>query len=127
VQERYGISSTQFPDFLALMGDSIDNIPGVPGIGEKTARDLLQRFGSLEQLLAQSDEVTKPKVREALLTYAEQARLSKRLATIRTDLPVPWAVADLARKTPDVTALLALFRELEFSRLVQHFSQPDLA
>lgn len=126
VQERYGISTSQFPDFLALMGDSIDNIPGVPGVGEKTARDLLQHFGSLEAVLERSVEVAKPKVREALLTHAEQARLSKRLATIRRDLPIPWAVADLTRKTPDVTALLELFRELEFSRLVQHFSQGQL-
>jgi 5'-3' exonuclease len=123
VQERYGISPSQFPDFLALMGDSIDNIPGVPGVGEKTARDLLQHFGTLEALLDRSAEVTKPKVREALLRHAEQARLSKWLATIRTDLPIPWALADLTRKAPDVAALLELFHELEFSRLAQQFSQ----
>jgi len=112
---------------LALMGDNIDNIPGVPGVGEKTARDLLQQFGSLEALLERSAEVAKSKLRESLRTYAEQARLSKRLASIRMDLPVPWAVTDLTRKAPDVTGLLDLFRELEFSRLVHHFSQPDLA
>jgi 5'-3' exonuclease len=126
VQERYGVSTSQFPDFLALMGDSIDNIPGVPGVGEKTARDLVQHFGSLEAVLAGSAEVAKPKVREALLAHAEQARMSKRLVTIRTDLPIPWAVAGLTRNPLDVPALLALFRELEFSRLVQQFSQPDL-
>jgi 5'-3' exonuclease len=123
VQERYGISPGQFPDLLALMGDSIDNIPGVPGVGEKTARDLLQHFGRLEAVLERAAEVARPKVREALLTHAEQARLSKRLATIRSDLPIPWAVADLTRQAPDVAALIALFRELEFSRLVQQFSQ----
>jgi 5'-3' exonuclease len=123
VQERYGISPGQFPDLLGLMGDSVDNIPGVPGVGEKTAQDLLQRFGMLEAVLERSVEVGRPKVREALLTHAEQARLSKRLATIRTDLPIPWATADLARKGPDMAALLELFRELEFSRLVQQFSQ----
>jgi len=126
VQERYGISPGQFPDLLALMGDSVDNIPGVPGVGEKTARDLLQRFGTLEGALQRSAEAGRPKVREALLTHAEQARLSKRLATIRTDLSIPWAVADLIRKAPDMTALIELFRELEFSRLVQQFSQPTL-
>ena len=123
VQERYGISPGQFPDLLALMGDSIDNIPGVPGVGEKTARDLLQRFGGLEAVLKRAAEVARPKVREALLTHAEQARLSKRLATIRSDLPIPWAVADLTRQAPDGAALMALFRDLEFSRLVQQFSQ----
>jgi DNA polymerase-1 len=123
VLERYGISPGQFPDLLALMGDSIDNIPGVPGVGEKTARDLLARFGTLETVLVRAAEVSRPKLREALRTQAEQARLSKRLATIRTDLPVPWATADLSRKAPDSSALLGLFRELEFSRLVQQFSQ----
>ncbi len=127
VQERYGISPGQFPDLLALMGDSIDNIPGVPGVGEKTARDLLQRFGTLEAVLERTAEIGKPKVREALQTHAEQARLSKRLATIRTNLPIPWTVADLARTTPDTAAMLELFRELEFSRLIQQFSQPTLA
>jgi len=123
VQERYGISPGQFPDLLALMGDSIDNIPGVPGVGEKTARDLLQHFGTLEAVLERSADVARPKVREALGAHAEQARLSKRLATIRTDLRVPWATVDLIRKAPDMLALLELFRELEFSRLVQQFSQ----
>jgi len=127
VQERYGISPGQFPDLLALMGDSVDNIPGVPGVGEKTARDLLQHFGTLEAVLERRAEVARPKVREALLAHAEQARLSKRLATIRRDLPIPWVVADLTRKAPDMTALLELFRELEFSRLLQQFSQPTLS
>jgi 5'-3' exonuclease len=123
VRERYGISAEQFPDFLALMGDSIDNIPGVPGIGEKTARDLLQRYGAIEAVLERAAEAPRPKVREALQRYAEQARLSKRLATIRTDLPIPWAPADLSRKAPDIPALLDLCRDLEFSRLAQQFSQ----
>jgi len=123
VQERYGVSPGQFQDLLALMGDSIDNIPGVPGVGEKTARDLMQRYGTLEAVLERGVEVSRPRLRESLRTHAEQARMSKRLATIRTDLPVPWTAADLSRKAPDVPALLALFRELEFSRLVQQFSQ----
>lgn len=123
VQERYGISPGQIPDLLALMGDSIDNIPGIPGVGEKTARALLQRFGTLEAVLERSAEVEKPKLREALRRHAEQARRCKRLATIRTGLPLPWAPADLTRKTPDTAALLALFRELDFARLIQQFSQ----
>ncbi len=126
VQERYGISPGQIPDLLALMGDSIDNIPGVPGVGEKTARDLLRRFGTLEAVLERCAEVKRPKLREALRAHAEQARLCKRLATIRTDLPVPWAPAEFTRRAPDWAALLALFRELEFSRLIQQFSQGQL-
>ncbi len=123
VLDRYGISPAQLPDLLALMGDSVDNIPGIPGIGEKTARDLLQRYGTIEAVLERRAEVPRPKVRDALQRHGEQARLSKRLATIRTDLPMPWAPADFSRKPPDVPALLDLFRELEFSRLAQQFSQ----
>jgi 5'-3' exonuclease len=123
VQERYGISPERLPDFLALTGDSIDNIPGVPGIGDKTARELLQRFGTLESLLERVDEVSRPKLREALRAHAEQARLSKRLATVRVDLPVPWTIAELVRQAPDHAALLGLFRELELTRLAQQFAQ----
>jgi ribonuclease HI len=123
VQERYGIPPERIPDLLALMGDSIDNIPGVPGVGEKTARDLLQRFGGLEEVLDRVTEVARPKLRDALRGHAGQARLSKRLASIRTDLAVPWATGDFARKAPDIPALLALCRELEFSRLAQQLGQ----
>lgn len=126
VEGRYGIAPGQVPDLLALMGDSSDNIPGIPGVGEKTARDLLRRFGSLEAALERAAEVERPKLREALVAHADQARLCKRLATIRTDLDVPWEVADLARREPDTPALLAIFRELEFTRLVQQFEQPSL-
>jgi 5'-3' exonuclease len=126
VEGRYGISPAQVPDLLALMGDSSDNIPGVPGVGEKTARELLQSFGSLEDVLERVAEVSRPKLREALTTHAQQARLSRRLATIRRDLPVPWSVADFRRRGPDVPNLLALFRELEFTRLIQQFEQPSL-
>jgi len=126
VEGRYGIAPRQVPDLLALMGDSSDNIPGIPGVGAKTARDLLLRFGSLEVALARAAEVERPKLRAALAAHADQARLSKRLATIRTDLDVPWGVADLARTAPDTTALLVIFRELEFTRLVQQFEQPNL-
>jgi 5'-3' exonuclease len=124
VQDRYGIAPRQVPDLLALMGDSSDNIPGIPGVGEKTARDLLRRFGSLEVALARAVEIERPKLREAIAAHADQARLSKHLATIRTDLDVPWGAADLTCVPPDTASLLAIFRELEFTRLVQQFSQP---
>jgi 5'-3' exonuclease len=123
VLERYGIPPERIPDLLALMGDSIDNIPGVPGVGEKTARDLLQRYGTLEGVLDRVAEVAKPKLRDILRTHAEQARLSKRLASLRTDLAVPWTAGDLARRAPDIPALLALCRELEFSRLARQLGQ----
>jgi 5'-3' exonuclease len=126
VEERYGISPERLPDLLALMGDSIDNIPGIPGVGEKTARDLLQQFGTLEGLLKRAAEVSRPRLRELLQRHAERARMSKHLATVNTDLDLPWAAADLRRQAPDVPALLALFRELEFTRLLQQFSQGHL-
>jgi len=123
---RFGVAPSVVPDLLALMGDASDNIPGVPGIGEKTARDLLRHFGSLEAVLARVAEVARPKLRDALAAHAEQARLSKRLATIRTDLDLPWDVKDLLRHPPDAAALVAIFRELQFTRLVQQFEQPNL-
>jgi 5'-3' exonuclease len=125
VIQRYGVPPARIPDLLALMGDSSDNIPGVPGIGEKTARSLLVRYGDLEGVLAHGDEAT-PKLRGALAAHAEQARFSGRLATIRTDLPLPWSVSDLATHPPDIKAVLALCRELEFTRLAEQFAQPTL-
>ena len=126
VRERYGIPPERLPDLLALMGDSVDNIPGVPGIGEKTARDLLQRFGTLEALLERVEEVSRTKLREAIRSHADQARLCKRLATVRTDLAVPWTAADLTRQAPDTEALLAICRELELTRLAQQFAQGQI-
>ena len=126
VDGRFGVAPSQVPDLLALMGDTSDNIPGVPGVGQKTARDLLRRFGSLEAALARAAEVERPKLREALTAHADQARLSKRLATLRTDLDLPWDVGDLTRHPPDAAALVAIFRELQFTRLVQQFEQPSL-
>lgn len=127
VEGRYGIAPRQIPDLLALMGDTSDNIPGIQGVGEKTARDLLRRFGSLEAVLARIAEVGRPRLRETLSSHAEQARLSKQLATIRTDLDIPWHAPHLARVAPDTGGLLAIFRELEFTRLVQQFEQPSLS
>jgi len=124
VEQRYGVAPRQFPELLALMGDSIDNIPGIPGVGDKTARDLLRRFGDLEGVLERAGEIASPKLREAVRTHAEQVRLSQRLATIRTDLPLTWQPADFHRAAPDVPSLLALFRELGFTRLAEQLSQP---
>jgi len=126
VVAKFGIAPTQIPDLLALMGDSSDNIPGVPGIGEKTARDLLQRFGNLDQILERLGEITKPKLRETLTAYAEQARMSKRLATVRRDLALPCRLADLSCSEPDLNQLLPFLRELEFTRLIRQFEQPTL-
>src|SRR5881275_1543773 len=88
VVERYGIPPELIPDFYGLKGDTSDNIPGVPGIGDKTASELLQRFGTLEAVLRSIDEITGAKRKENLVNHADDARLSKQLATIRRDVPV---------------------------------------
>src|ERR687897_846484 len=89
VIERYGIPPELVPDFIGLKGDTSDNIPGVPGIGDKTASDLLQRFGDLETVLASVDQISGAKRKQNLTEFAEDARVSKRLATIKRDVPLP--------------------------------------
>src|SRR5205807_1490158 len=88
VLDRYGIPPELIPDFYGLKGDTSDNIPGVPGIGDKTASDLLQSFGSLEQVLAHIDDVSGAKRKQNLIEHAEDARISKELATVRRDVPI---------------------------------------
>ena len=104
---------------MALMGDSIDNIPGAKGIGEKGARELIQRFGSVEAALERAAEVEGKRYREALQTQADQVRLSKKLATIACDAPVPLELDVMKRQPPDMEALRALYSELGFSSLLK--------
>lgn len=125
--ERFGVPPEQVVDYLALVGDSADNIPGVPGVGPKTAVELLQRFRSLDAVLARADEVPQRRVREALQAHAEAARLSRELVTIRTDLELPIAVEDLRRQEPDWEALRRLFVELEFHSLLRELPPPASA
>jgi DNA polymerase-1 len=113
VIERYGIAPELIPDFYGLKGDTSDNIPGVPGIGEKTASELLQNFGSLEDLLARSDEVSGAKRRENLLAHREDALISKQLATMQRDLPLEISLTDVLAAEPDLTALRTAFRRYE--------------
>ena len=94
VIERFGVRPEQVVEVMGLAGDAIDNIPGVPGIGEKTAIELIKTFGSIENLLAHLDQVPQKKLKENLETYGEQARLSRKLATIHTDVPVPYRLKD---------------------------------
>ncbi len=126
VVARYGVPPDALVDLFALTGDAIDNVPGVPGVGEKTARALLQEFGSLEGLLADLGKVARPKLREALAAHAEQARRSRELVRARTDVAVPVDLEALRRQPPDSEAFLALCRELEFTKLQAAFSQGTL-
>jgi DNA polymerase-1 len=119
VEQIFGVRPDQVPDVLALWGDQSDNIPGVPGIGDKGAKELVRRFGDLETLLAQVDKVESRRYREPLLSHAEDARLSRRLAVIRCDAPLEAAPAALQVRPPDVEATRALFTELEFTALLR--------
>jgi DNA polymerase-1 len=118
VKARYGVGPERMVDLMALMGDDIDNIPGVPGIGEKTATQLLQQFGSLEQLYESLNDLDSPVQRRKLETAREQAMLSQELARIDAEVPLTMTLEDLALREPDWRALRALLRELEFKRLL---------
>jgi DNA polymerase-1 len=112
--ERLGVPPSFVTDYLSLVGDSSDNVPGVKGIGDKTACELVAQYGHLEEILAHASELTKKRPREALLAHAENARLSKELVTIRDDLPVAFDLDALKVGTPDNAALAQLYVELEF-------------
>lgn len=116
VYERFQVGPDRVSDVLALSGDTSDNVPGVPGIGEKTAGKLIAEFGSLEGLLDRISEVSGAKRKENLATYADQARLSHQLVKIATDVPLDIDEADLALSAPDYEAFDALCAEFEFGR-----------
>ncbi len=117
--ERLGVPPSQVVDYLALVGDSSDNVPGVKGIGSKGAVELLGQFGSLEAMLARTSEVKAKRAREALGQFQAEARLSRQLVTIRRDVPVTLDLGPLAESEPDRAALLKLCAELEFYTLVR--------
>ncbi len=122
VLARYGVEPKLLPDLFGLMGDSSDNIPGVPGIGEKRARELLQRFGSLEGVFSCLEEVSPPKIRQALSRSRDQAFLSKRLATIDTSMELEISLESLRHGPADVQKLRGIFKALEFHRLLQEWT-----
>ncbi len=119
VREYLGVSPEQVPDLLALRGDPVDNIPGAPGIGEKGARELINRFGTVEAAMERAGEVERKAYRESLLNHRDTILLSKRLATIDTNVPVECDLRTCAVRAPDLDALKALYRELEFFSLLK--------
>ena len=121
VCERYGIQEPkQLIDILGLWGDAADNIPGIPGIGEKTAALLVGKYGSVENLIAHADEL-KGKQKENVIMFAEQGLMSKALATINLEVPVKFDEEELRTKEPDLPTLMALFEELEFRTFAKRF------
>jgi DNA polymerase I len=124
-EQFMGVKPSQVSDLLALMGDSVDNIPGAPGIGEKGARDLIQRFGSVEGAIEHAAEVERRTYRESLQNNRDQILLSKQLATIQTDVPVEFDLSKLAAQEPDVPALKQIYKELEFFSLLKELGPTE--
>jgi DNA polymerase-1 len=122
--ERLGVPPALVTDYLALVGDSSDNVPGVKGIGDKTAQELVNAFGALENILEHAAEIQKKRPREALLGQAELARLSKQLVTIRDDIDVALDLERMRLSDPDRDRLRALFVELEFHTLAKELAAP---
>ncbi len=131
VIDRYGIPPELIPDFIGLKGDTSDNIPGVPGIGDKTAAELLQRFGSLESVLAHVDQISGAKRKQNLIEHAGEARVSKQLATAHRDLALELDLAEFVSREPDRSKLRDVFRQFELReplrRLEEALGSADLA
>lgn len=117
--ERLGVEPRYVTDYLALVGDTSDNVPGVKGVGEKTACELIAQYGPIENILAHVNDITKKRPREALIEHADDARLSKELVTIREDLPLELDLNALKVEAPDTEALTRLYLELEFHALAK--------
>jgi DNA polymerase-1 len=117
VEEKFGIKPSLMIDYLALCGDTSDNIPGVPGVGDKTARELVSTLGNVDEIYANIDQVKKPALKEKLITGKDLAYMSKQLATICLDVPIDTDLDRLAIKEQDPKALRTLYRELEFTSL----------
>jgi len=122
VVKRFGVPPDKVVEVMGLCGDTSDNIPGVPGVGEKTAAKLIEQFGSIEDLLKNLDQVKSAALRENLSHYADQARLSRELATLDTEAPLIWQLLDLKLGSPDRERLHKIFKEMEFSKLLKEFT-----
>ncbi|MGA7705383.1 MAG: DNA polymerase I [Solirubrobacteraceae bacterium] len=131
VIDRYGLAPELIPDFYGLKGDTSDNIPGIPGIGEKTASELIQRFGSLEGVLSHVRDIGGPKRKQNLIDHADDARLSKSLATVNRELPVDFDLKSEASREPDRSRLREVFRRWELRdplrRLEEALGEAEIA
>ena len=120
--DRYGFSPEQFIDYKGLMGDQSDNIPGIPGVGEKTAQKLILQFGTIANLLARTEEISNAKLRQKVEDNAELAAMSRRLATIHTEVPIDVDFSVCKITEPDYEALIEIYRRLEFNSLLKKLS-----
>ncbi|MCR4443367.1 MAG: DNA polymerase I [Peptococcaceae bacterium] len=131
LKKKYGLLPEQMIDLKGLMGDSSDNIPGIPGVGEKTALKLIQEYGSMENVLAHHGDFKGKKLGELLRDYADQARLSRKLAVIEREVPVEFKLDDCKRVEPDYPKLVEILRELEFRSILENMmnknNSPDVA
>jgi DNA polymerase-1 len=127
VEEDFGVPPDRVVDVLALKGDAVDNVPGVPGIGEKGARQLIKQFGDLDNLLEHASEIKRKSYREGLVENRDQALLSKDLVTIHTDLPIDFEPQALQHDPPDTAALGEIYRELEFFTLLEELGSAGTA
>ena len=125
VKEKYGVAPTLLVDYKGLVGDKSDNIPGVAGVGDKTARQLIQRYGTIEEIYEHLDEIESTRARKSLAGQKERALLSKRLSTIVTDVPINLNLEQCRASDYDRDEVIALFRELEFRSLVQRLPASD--
>lgn len=123
VVEKFGVGPERVIDVQALAGDSVDNVPGVPGIGIKTAAQLIGDYGDLDGLLARADEIKQPKRRENLVNFADQARISRELVTLRRDAPMPVALAEMGRQTPLAGTLIGFLKAMEFNTLTRRMAE----
>jgi len=120
VEDRYGVKPELIPDFMALAGDVVDNIPGVKGIGDKTARELLKQFVTLDNLISNVDKIKKDKLRNLILMNLDNIRISKLLSTLDISVPIEINIEELRLKEPDWQRLFELFTKLEFSSLLKY-------
>jgi DNA polymerase-1 len=125
VQEKFGVPPDRVTDVMGLMGDTSDNVPGVPGVGEKTAKELIQKFGTLEKVLANADKVKRKNVRNNLKEHADIARLSKKLVTIDVNVPYKFDLKEFEKKEFNLPKLKELFKELEFSGFLKEITPEE--
>lgn len=122
VIERFGVPPEKTTEVLGLMGDSSDNVPGVPGIGEKTAAKLIEEYGSIANLLKNLDHITAKKIKENLITFGDQALLSKQLVTLDTTVPLHYQIENFKTSSPHHEKLKGIFKELEFTKFLKEFT-----